>query len=86
MSHSQTARNSVLSKRKKLRHRPACTYMGFDARKPVFGGLLTAKAQTSLHVFAFVISFLVSIKIKTCYERNLTILRLVSVAKKTGFG
>ena len=26
--------------------------MGFDARKPVFGGLRTTKAQTSLRIWA----------------------------------
>ena len=27
-------------------------YMGLDARKPVFGGLRTTKAQASLHIRA----------------------------------
>ena len=26
------------------------SYMGLDARKPVFGGLRTTKVQTSLHI------------------------------------
>ena len=35
-------------------------YMGLGARKPVFKGLRTTKAQTSLRIRAFVISFLES--------------------------
>ena len=60
-----------------------CQYMGLDVRKPVFGGLRTAKAQTSRLISAFVIRFLESIiyrldtsQIKSFY--------LVSVAEEAG--
>ena len=59
--------------------------MDLDARKPVFGGMRTTKAQTSLRrlISAFVIRFLESIISKLATSK-ISIFELVSVAEQTG--
>ena len=59
--------------------------MGLDERKPVFGGLQTTQAQTSLRslISVFVICFLESI-IRSLFTGKISIFYLVSVAKETG--
>ena len=60
-------------------------YMGLDVRKPVFGGLRTTTAQTSLRrlISAFVIRLLESL-ISKLATSEISIFFLVSVAGETG--
>ena len=57
--------------------------MGLVAKNPVFRGLRTAKAQTSLRISAFVIPFLES-TISKLATKTSSIFKLVSVAEETG--
>ena len=62
--------------------------LGLDARKPVFGGLRTTKAQTSLRICTvligiFIIRFLESIISKLAISK-ISIFQLFSVAEQAG--
>ena len=61
--------------------------IGLVTRKPVLGGLLTTKAQTSLCIRSLISAFVIRVLESTIYNlatsENL-ILQLVSVAEETG--
>ena len=61
--------------------------MGLNARKPVFRGLRTTKAQTSLpSLLSTVVIRLLKIIISRLATSKISIFQLVSVAKETGLG
>ena len=59
-------------------------YIGLDERKPVFGGLGTTQAQTSLLISAVVIRFFSESMICKLAAGEISIFKLVSVAEETG--